>query len=192
MDPATRLRAVRSRAVVSAFALGLTSCSPNVSTLGGGMKNSNYTYSSISCPVPGNQAGTVVRVTLADMGMTQMMGGTAPTGARMMLRATPAAVPVGKVSLIALNMGWRTHELVVLPLTSGAIAGQRTPGSDGKVNETGSLGEASASCAGGAGEGIKAHSVGWTTITLQPGRYELVCNIPNHYADGMNQELDVT
>jgi len=27
---------------------------------------------------------------------------------------------------------------------------------------------------------------------LAPGRYELICNLPNHYADGMYQELVVT
>ena len=88
-------------------------------------------------------------------------------------------------------MGWRTHELVILPLPAGAQAGQRVPGSDGKVDESGSLGEASASCAAGSGEGISAGAVGWTTVTLPAGRYELVCNLPNHYADGMRQELDV-
>jgi uncharacterized cupredoxin-like copper-binding protein len=34
--------------------------------------------------------------------------------------------------------------------------------------------------------------VGWTTIDLRPGRYELVCNLRNHYANGMHQELDVS
>ena len=85
---------------------------------------------------------------------------------------------------MACNKGWRTHELVILPLAGGAVAGQRLPGPDGKVNETGSLGEASNSCAGAAGDGIKAGTVGWTTVTLAPGRYELACNLPNHYADG--------
>ena len=62
-------------------------------------------------------------MTLADMGMTQMMGGTAPPGAHMMLRAVPATVPAGKASLIAQNRGWRTHELVILPLAAGDQAG---------------------------------------------------------------------
>ncbi len=32
----------------------------------------------------------------------------------------------------------------------------------------------------------------WTTLTLAPERYELICNLPNHYADGMYQELQAT
>ena len=88
-------------------------------------------------------------------------------------------------------MGWRTHELVVLPLPAGSAAGQRVPGPDGKVDETGSLGEASANCAAGAGDGVPAGAVSWLTLTLPPGHYELVCNLTNHYADGMHQEFTV-
>ena len=157
--------------------------------MGGG---SGYRYSAVTCSAPSPLPGRTVPVTLADMGMTQMMGGTAPPGARMMLRAAAATVPAGQISLVASNMGWRTHELVILPLATGAGAGQRVPGADGKVDETGSLGEASNSCAAGSGNGITSGTVGWTTITLAPGRYELACNLPNHYADGMYQELVVT
>jgi uncharacterized cupredoxin-like copper-binding protein len=151
-----------------------------------------YHYSRLTCSAPNSLPGHTVNVTLADMGMTQMMGGTAPLGAHMMLRANPTTVPAGQVSLVASNMGWRTHELVILPLAAGAAAGQRVPGQDGKIDETASLGEASSSCAAGTGEGITAGTVGWTTLTLVPGHYELVCNLQNHYADGMHQELVVT
>jgi hypothetical protein len=34
-----------------------------------------------------------------------MMGGTAPLGVQMMLRATPVAVPAGAVGFVAANMG---------------------------------------------------------------------------------------
>ena len=34
-------------------------------------------------------------------------------------------------------------------------------------------------------------SVRWVTIALTPGRYELLSNLQNHYADGMYAELDV-
>jgi uncharacterized cupredoxin-like copper-binding protein len=89
-------------------------------------------------------------------------------------------------------MGWRTHEMVALPLAPGQAAGQRTPGADGKVDEAGSLGEASTSCATGPGDGIKSRRVGWVTLTLPAGPYELVCNLRNHYANGMHQLFVVT
>lgn len=151
-----------------------------------------YSYSRLTCEAPGSLPGQTVRVVLADMGMHQMMGGIAPTGIRMMLHATPSRSSSATISLVAQNMGWRTHELVILPLTGSERAGQRVPGADGKVNESGSLGEASASCSPGSGEGIAAGAIGWTSVNLAPGRYELVCNLANHYADGMWQELDVT
>jgi uncharacterized cupredoxin-like copper-binding protein len=156
--------------------------------IGGG---SQYHYSGLTCSAPKSLPGHTVRVTLGDMGMTSMMGGTAPLGLRMMLRTDPATVPAGVISLVASNVGWRTHELVILPLAADG-AGQRTAGPDGKVSETGSLGEASGSCAAGPGKGIAARTVSWTTVKLPAGRYELVCNLANHYADGMHQELVVT
>ena len=113
-------------------------------------------------------------------------------GTPAVLRAFPASVPTGQVSFVVGNRGWRTHEMVVLPLAPGQAAGQRTPGTDGKVDEAGSLGEASASCAAGSGDGIKPGSVGWVTLALPAGRYELVCNLRNHYANGMHQAFVVT
>ena len=61
---------------------------------------------------------------------------------------------------------------------AGAQAGQRVPGSDGKVDESRSLGEASASCAAGSGEGISAGAVGWTTVTLPAGRTSWCATCP--------------
>lgn len=177
--------------VVAGIALGGCSSAGHASgpvMMGG---DSAYHYSSLSCSAP-TLPGATVQVTLADMGMTQMMGGTAPTDARMMLRATPVAVPAGKVSFVAANMGWRTHELVVLPLADAATAGRRIPGGDGRIDEAGSAGEASAGCAAGGGDGIASGQVGWVTMTLAPGRYELLCNLPNHYADGMFAEFVVS
>ena len=157
--------------------------------VGGG---SGYRYSRLRCSAPPSLPDSIVNVTLADMGMTTKMGGTAPMGAHMMLHAAPATAPAGTISLVASNMGWRTHELVILPLPASASAGQRIPGPDGKVTETGSLGEASNACASGSGDGITSGAVGWTTLTLPAGHYELVCNLANHYADGMHQALTVS
>lgn len=184
-------------------ALALAGCGSSSHTRGSGMMGggsagagmgggSVYHYSRLACAAPAALPGRTVHVLLGDMGMTRMMGGTAPLGMRMLLRAGPGSVPAGRVSLVAANRGWRMHELVVLPLAAGRSDGGRVPGSDGKVDETGSVGEVSASCAAGAGDGIRAGAVGWTTLTLAPGRYELVCNLPHHYADGMHQILLVT
>lgn len=169
-----------------------------------------------SCTVP-SLPGAVVDVALSDMGgaMTGrgygggyggmggrgyggMMGGYGSgsgypmMGGTMSVQDSPTTVPAGTVSLKVANDGRLTHELVVLPLASGAQVGQRAVGPDGKVAEDGSLGEASNTCAAGAGDGIAAGSAGWVTLTLTPGRYELVCNLPGHYAAGMSTELDVT
>ena len=96
----------------------------------------------------------------------------------------PAAAHAGKVSFIASNSGALVHELIVLPLPSDG-PGTRPTGADGKINESQSLGEASRSCASGTGDGIAPGSVGWTTLTLKPGSYELVCDESWHYAAGM-------
>ena len=109
----------------------------------------------------------------------------------MMLVAAPRVVPAGQVTFVAVNRGSRTHELVVLPLPSDSAVGRRAVGSDDAIDESASLGEASRSCAGGEGDGIEAGATGWVTLRLTPGRYELVCNRPGHYARGMYTELVV-
>ncbi len=165
-----------------------------------------------SCPVP-SLPGAVADITLTDMGgpgamaggpggmmggRDGMMGRAGAGGSgygmrgRMSVQVSPTTVSAGTVSLRVANEGSLTHELVVLPLAPGTEVGQRTIGSDGAVSEAGSLGEASSTCAGGEGDGIAAGSDGWVTLDLEPGRYELVCNLPGHYAAGMYAELDVS
>ncbi len=152
-----------------------------------------------SCAAPA-LPGTVVDVTLTDMG--GMMGWGDNKGyswpGRGMARVfvNPSTVPAGQVSLRVRNKGGLTHEVVVLPLPQGQFPGQLVSGPDGKVDESGSLGEASRTCGADDGMdiapyGIAAGASGWTTITLPPGRYELICNIAGHYWAGMYTELDV-
>jgi uncharacterized cupredoxin-like copper-binding protein len=110
----------------------------------------------------------------------------------MRILAAPTSVPAGTVSLAVTNTGRLGHELVVLPLPDGQQPGSRSVGHDGRIDESSSLGEASAACAAGAGDGIVAGSRGWVSLRLPPGRYELACNLPGHYAAGMFAELDLT
>ncbi|MFJ8199828.1 sulfocyanin-like copper-binding protein [Streptomyces sp. NPDC096152] len=140
-------------------------------------------------PAPGART---VDVLAGDMG--HMGPGPGPRhGMRMMnLTVHPATVPAGKVTLRVFNAGRLAHEVVVLPLLAGQSAGNRAIGSDLRIAETGSRGEASRTCGAGTGDGIAPGTRGWTTLTLAPGRYELVCNFPGHYASGMYTELDAT
>ena len=154
------------------------------------------------CQVPASLPGARVTVVLADMGGGMMGGGygggwmmggrSMMRGGPMMLHATPQTVPAGTVTLVAVNHGTRIHELVVLPLAAGASVGARSVGADNTVDEAGSVGEASNACGAGSGDGITAGTAGWVTLQLKPGRYELVCNLPGHYAAGMYTELDVS
>lgn len=121
----------------------------------------------------------------------QMMEG-AWRGGMMQVRLSRHQVPGGTVFLRVFDAGAMEHELVVLPLASGARVGQRNSGAEGTVDEHASVGEVSNNCGRGAGEGLQPGGTGWTTLQLRPGRYELVCNLPGHYAAGMFAELDVT
>jgi uncharacterized cupredoxin-like copper-binding protein len=135
---------------------------------------------------PGALPGSVVDVVLSDM-----PGGMMTGGRMMRVSVDPSSVPAGDVSFRVVNAGMMAHELVVLPLPASG-AGTRAVGADGRVDETASVGEASRSCGEGEGDGIAPGATGWVTLQLDPGRYELLCNLPGHYAAGMYAELAVT
>lgn len=166
-----------------------------------------------TCSTP-ELPGTVVDVALTDMGammgprMMRDSGGNGrywpsareyqglhgyswPGMGMMRIFSSQATVPGGPVSLRVSNAGVMVHEITVLPLDPGQNPGQRAIGPDAKVDESASVGHAARSCGTGDGDGIAPGSIGWTTITLAPGRYELICNITGHYAAGMYTELDV-
>ncbi len=172
-----------------------------------------YPAAPTSCPAPA-LPGTVVDVALTDMGGMMGPGMTGPSGSgqnayqwphmgpmgmmgMQRIFVSPSTVPAGQVSFRVLNTGLLNHELVVLPLAQGQFPGQRAIGPDGKVDEAGSIGEASRTCGADKGDeqsgnaGIAPGTTGWTTITLPPGRYELICNIAGHHGAGMYTELDV-
>lgn len=136
--------------------------------------------------------GTVVNVSLTSMGGAMMGGRNQLGGGVMWLSVDRATVPSGSVSFVATNFGGIDHELAILPLGDNQRAGMRPIGADAKIDEAGSLGEASASGAEGSGDGIRPGSSGWVTLTLAPGRYELVCNLRGHYGAGMSTELTVS
>ena len=136
-------------------------------------------------------AGSVVDVSLTNM-MNGQMGRGWMTGGSMRVVTSTDHVSAGMVSFRVANMGTLVHELVVLPLPATQIAGNRVATIDGRVDEMGSLGEVSNTCARGAGTGLSPGTVGWVTLQLPPGNYELFCDIAGHYAAGMYAELTVS
>lgn len=131
--------------------------------------------------------GAVVHVNLTDRGGTMMGGGNS-----MMVSvvASPDSVPSGVVTFVATNTGALNHELLVLPAPADGV-GTRVAGSDGKIDEASSFGEASTSCGRGAGNGISPGATSWVTMRLTPGNYELLCDEPWHYANGMFTAFNV-
>jgi uncharacterized cupredoxin-like copper-binding protein len=123
---------------------------------------------------PQHPSSTQVQVSLNDNG--GMMGGFAMM---VSLNANVTTVVSGKVTFIATNYGHLNHELLILPMPTGG-AGTRPLGANGKIDESSSLGEASS-------PGTRS----WTTVNLAPGNYELLCDVPWHYANGMFTTLTV-
>jgi uncharacterized cupredoxin-like copper-binding protein len=178
-------RGVVAVAVILVGVLAVGSATLIVAVVNRGSASPNHAYGVMTCAAP-PLPGATVKVALSDRG-SAMMG-----GAPMMvtLRANPGAVGAGTVSFVVENRGALAHEMIVLPLAADG-PGTRPTGSDGKIDESQSLGEASRSCAEGTGDGIAPGSTGWVTINLRPGRYELVCDEPWHYAAGMFDMLTV-
>lgn len=199
----------------AASTFALAAVGPGTRNAGSGASIKAYPYVARPCEVPA-LPGTVVNVTLTDMPGSMMgpgmmgprmigpgpggqFGPGAPNqgypwpGMRMMsILIDPATVPAGQVSFRVLNTGVWIHELTVLPLGPGENLGQRRIGTNNQVDESASLGHVEASCGADEGDGLVPGAVGWTTITLKPGRYELICNIAGHYWAGMYTELTVT
>ena len=206
--PTHGLRLVLGVATAS-IALGLASTAA-LATAGLGNPGRPFLTAPLSCDVP-TLPGTVVDATLTDMPGAMMgpgMMGLGPSGQyefgapasgypwprmRMMsLSPNPTTVPAGRVSFRVVNGGAWIHELTVLPLVSGQNIGQRRIEADNKVDESTSLGHVEGSCGDDEGDGIVPGATGWTTITLVPGRYELICNVAGHYRAGMYAQLEVT
>lgn len=204
--------------VASTFALAAVR--PSTLNAGPGAAIKAYPYVARSCEVPA-LPGTVVNVTLTDEPGSMMGPGTMGTGMmgpgmigpgpggqygpgapnqgypwpgmRMMsILIDPATVPAGQVPFRVVNTGVWIHELTVLPLDPGENLGQRRIGTNNQVDESASLGHVEASCGADEGDGLVPGAVGRTTITLKPGRYELICNIAGHYWAGMYTELTIT
>jgi uncharacterized cupredoxin-like copper-binding protein len=101
------------------------------------------------------------------------------------IQADHKTIKAGDITFTFTNRGSVQHELLVIrtDLPVGGIP----IGADGKFNE----GDPAAVNVGETGE----YDVGKTStfkVKLAPGKYQLVCNIPNHYKNGMHIAFTVT
>jgi uncharacterized cupredoxin-like copper-binding protein len=173
----------------------LASCGSSTGQASGG--------SPVSCTAPA-LAGNIIHVDLADAGGGMMGGGgmrgSSPgsIGGRsvsmmpMTLHTDLGSVAGDQpVSFVARNNGSIVHELIVLQLPAGTLAGSLPMSVDQKVSESAIRGEVSKPCGVGAGGGLGPGATGWVKVTLPPGAYALVCNLSGHYAAGMWAEFAV-
>ena len=82
------------------------------------------------------------------------------------------------MTFAARNTGKVTHELVVI--RTDKPAGALMKGS--RADESGNVGE--------SGD-LKPGAAKTFAITLKPGHYALICNLPGHYAAGQHTDFSV-
>jgi uncharacterized cupredoxin-like copper-binding protein len=83
----------------------------------------------------------------------------------------------GKVTFTVTNSGKIIHEMVVVPGTPTSLTQP-----DGTASEDGTLGEVS---------DVEVGKTQKLTITMPPGTYTLLCNLPGHFANGMYASFTV-
>lgn len=103
-------------------------------------------------------------------------------GGMVRLSLATGSVEGGKVTSVATNVGALIYELLIMPMPADG-PGTRLVDTDGKVDESVRLGEASISCGLGTGDCVPPRSRSLTTVALQAGDYKLLGDVPWHYAD---------
>lgn len=121
-----------------------------------------------------------------DAGGNRTPHGIAPPGGRAVnatvrewrLTVDISKVPAGPVKFTTANLGTITHEFVVV----------RTDLPDGQIPLDGDTFAEDAPGVSSPGEisEFAPKTIGETVIDLEPGLYQLVCNIPTHYHQGMH------
>lgn len=98
----------------------------------------------------------------------------------MKITDSVAKVAAGKVVFTVTNNGSMTHEYVVLKTSQPAA---NLPLSGGRASEAGHVGE--------IGD-LPAGATKSLTLSLKPGHYSIICNLPGHYTGGMHTDLTVS
>lgn len=90
-----------------------------------------------------------------------------------MVMPSKSRVPSGKVTFVVTNTGKVKHDFVVLKTN---LAPSKLPMAGAKAKEVGRVGKTPV---------FGPKQTRKLTLTLKPGRYLLICNVPGHYMAGM-------
>jgi hypothetical protein len=85
------------------------------------------------------------------------------------------------VPFLVTNGGSIDHEMVIVTLSNSQAVGTRPIGGDAKIDEAGSLGQASNTDGKGAGQGVVPGAPSWMTITLAPGNMNWSATLTGHH-----------
>jgi uncharacterized cupredoxin-like copper-binding protein len=152
----------------------------------------------IICNLPGHYAaGMYTDLTVTPAGAaTPGMPPTSPeveTGLHigatiqdMSIKLSTHSMPAGKVTFDITNNGPSLHELVVLKTDVALGQLPDNPDEAGQVLE-----EGAGIVPMGEDGNIPAGTTATLTLTLKPGTYQIICNLPGHYAAGMYTDLTV-
>jgi uncharacterized cupredoxin-like copper-binding protein len=113
---------------------------------------------------------TVVTVTAG------VAGAAAPTTVNVKLKEfkvlpSVKTVKAGKVTFVVATIGKINHEMVV---KTNVAPGKLKENAEHEVSEKGAVGEVV----------VDHGKKGKVTLTLKPGKYQLLCNLPSHYTAG--------
>jgi uncharacterized cupredoxin-like copper-binding protein len=91
----------------------------------------------------------------------------------MSIKLSTASIPAGTVTFAVTNGGTTNHEFVILQTAIAQSALSSDSTNPGTVVEPGFLGKVA---------NLAPQATGSLTLTLGPGSYVLICNLPAHYS----------
>jgi len=170
-QPDRRVAAVALLAVIVAGALIATGL---VLVTGGG--NDNGAGATAAAPASGAAARPAAPAPAAAQATAARS--IAVTLKEFTVAPRPSLGRAGRVTFRVSNAGKIKHEFVVLRTTKAADA-LKTGGRAGEAGNVGEIGDLQP----GASKSLK--------LTLKPGHYALICNLPGHYLAGQHADFTV-
>lgn len=135
----------------------------------------------VACSSRGSQQTATTTTSRPDRGprVTVVIKDSKGTNGPMTMTVSPNATTAGPVTFAVRNAGTVAHQFIVVRTDAPAL----TPGPDQRVSAQGTVG-AIRRLAPGATKSL--------ALTLTAGKYQLMCNLPGHYALGLHVVFTAT